>query len=168
MNDDKKTFILDGREVFSAKNGAIIDVLTHKIVAVPEQGLSTSFDSETGRLAVQRRWDKARQASIEGMNRASGKVGYDAWAHVVENIARALLDPDQPLRERVQAAKFLGQATGMLDKAEIKAADESGKGGISMSSDVALRLLSMLDEARSRPGRNGDDAQVIDVEAREI
>lgn len=147
----------DGRQAKVAKNMILMDIETNKFIGgIAGVPVTTALTSVTAAEAVAKRWEKARDGAEVGMTSAmSSRSGFEAWARLIEQIASDAGNPDVPLRDRVMAMKFLGQATGYLDKVQATQASNPD-GGIAMSTDVAMRFLQMLDAKRS-------DADIIDV-----
>ena len=103
-----------------AKNGALRDPDTGRIVANPPGGPTSAINSsnavEYHQLYARKRLE-AELAAGRGLARVavSGPSEYDAWSDIAANMGSLALHPDPKYgRVSVEAARVVGQMTGFI------------------------------------------------------
>src|SRR3990167_3942877 len=106
-------------EYVIAKNGAIRDPVSGRIVANPGGGttaITPANASEYHQLYAQKRLE-AELAAGRGLARVavSGPSEFDAWSDIAENMAGLALNSDpRDGRVRVEATRVVGEMTGFI------------------------------------------------------
>ena len=106
--------------------------------------ISTIHTSDEGKQLVKRRHQKAQEIALQAMNNVANQaniiipeeipVDYVGWYAINNDITTSLFVNDN-LRNKVEAAKFLGSNTGMIQKQ-----DTEQSGDITISSDMRQLL----------------------------
>lgn len=166
------TYLVKGKVCRKSENDSYHDIETGQIVANGGNGKHL-ITPETAHEMHRLRKQKARQVAIEALDNAAEELKVNkryagdspGWYAIVNSMAKELLNA-KGLRDKPAAAKFLAQATGILDSGGEEQTNGTGLGldgrylqpmpGISMLPPQILALfVTILSEEPI-------DAEVID------
>lgn len=145
----------DGRPVFVYEDGTIKSAEHPYPFIRPGTTFATPGFAK---MAINARWEQARSAAAEGLIAAymqsgsmrppstSNQAEMVAWAAIVASRAAIAMDANRG-REGTDAARFVGQAVGLLaGKNEANVGGESGGMKWELTGKVALEALRILEE----------------------
>ena len=129
-------------------NGAVFDMNINKIVGMSIDGYMIS--KENASELSKKRWQAAREAANLGLKRLNNSASaLQAWEDIVYSQAKEALKEG---RDATNAAKFVGNATGMLptavDMHELDAAKPTDNVRIELPAVVVRQLLTFIEEKR--------------------
>ncbi len=146
----------ESTELIPAKNGALINPKTHKIVKGPK------MTSDQARQLRARREEIRAEAAVEGIRKAWAEGGkmpsldksLKRRFELVETAAKANLDAatdgsGKGVKDAVVALKYIDEAAGMGVRKEKSSEDAPGM-TISLNNDTARFLGGLMVEAMSR------------------
>ena len=152
------SIVADGERYQELANGAIYDHAVKRIVANPPGGPATGIKSHSQAVALATaRWQKAAAAGRAGLRRAalSGKTAYAGWEDIVYTRSKHAMDP-KAQRDGVEAARFVGQATGFLRDRQAGSEPPATGATMQISSELGLAIAEML-ASRQREGERSED-----------
>lgn len=126
-----------------ARNGALRDPVTGRIVANPGGGKAAITPANASALA-ESRWQRQFAASrrkIREISLAPSSIA--AYAELTGSLYEAAMNTEKPLRDRVMAAKFVGTATDLLPTGRL-AAESGNSGGVDVFVDHLRKLRAAL------------------------
>lgn len=145
----------------------------HRLIVrgAPGGGTHGITRSEARSLNAVRK-EKAAAEARKGLLRAVEQMGLldeypheirtpvKAWGKVIEHIA--VLAASKSSRDSILAAQFIAKAAGLLDDEKSSSADPATRNeAVQLPKDVAMKLLSMVDDAEKR--RAAQPTDVIDA-----
>ncbi len=153
----RKGVVEDGREVMVYENGSIKEVETGHFLKPGHTFATPGMATK----AINARWEQAREAAIEGLIAAYMESGsmmppksgnsleMAAWAAIVASRAAIAMDRERG-REGTDAARFVGQAAGLLAGKNEGQGQDSGSMRWELTGRVALEALKMLEERNKK------------------
>lgn len=153
-------FVVDGVNYKRLASGAVVDCKTAAMVANPGGG-KTAIKSDNAAAMLARREAIRLQGETAGraaLRAASGGVSSLAgWRQIVEAQAGLAKDTDKG-RASTEAARFVGQAAGLIGGASSQQAASNPAGAtLALSPDVAKALLEVLGPYLAARGGGGGE-----------
>lgn len=162
MNGNKYT--IDNESFRLLSNGAIYDLKLSKIVGMSVDG--DMITQETASEYSRKYWKDGRIAANKGLKRLNNSdTSLDGWTDIVYNQAVIAMGEG---REATNAAKFVGNATGLtpgmidIQDSETK---ETGNVRIELPAVVVTQLLAFIESKRMHDSIV--DSDVIDGDMRD-
>ena len=144
-------------QLIPAKNGALRDPVTGRIVANPPGGtinaITPANSGEYQRMYAQKRIE-AELAAGRGMARIAGGSELDAWSDIAEQQARLAIDTEKG-RASTEASRFVCQAAGFIAERG-RSSPETGANTlqITLTNDAIMQIMSNIRPLL--PDRGGD------------
>lgn len=131
-------------QLIPARNGALRDPNTGRIVAMPGGGKSAITPANSG--AYHRaRIEKTARHIREGLARASGGVSaYEAIGKGAEELYREVLNPEQDLEKRRKAWLSVGKQAGLM--AETAQTLDNGQSSVTLAGGDVSKLLDVISQ----------------------
>ena len=125
-----------------AKNGALRDPDTGRIVANPGGGASAITPANASALATSR-WDKVYSAARHGMVTASGSPSsLRALSNMVEAQYKLAIDIEKG-RASTEAARYVAQQAGYMPNERTNSVEMPGDGGVlALSMGAIVHIMS--------------------------
>lgn len=144
---------VDQSHLVVARNGALRDPVTGRIIANPPGGPTTAIDPSVAAAYSRRRWQLYRQAAADAVKRANpANTPYAAWGVIVERQAALAADIERG-RASTEAARFVGSALGALDRPPEGQA-RGGTADVTLPGDTLRRLIADLRLLREQLGED--------------
>lgn len=150
-------YIIDDIKYRRLSNGAIFDMGMNKIVGMDING--DMITRENASAYAKKRWKEGRIAANLGLQRLNNsESALDAWSDIIEQQALTAMGEG---RDATNAAKFVGNATGLIasqvdyEKSETSKTDNVR---IDIPADVIPLLLQALEKVKR------EKIEVIDID----